>query len=127
MKRPIYVRALSDEEREGLVYGLRSPDAFVMRRCQILLASSRGKIAREIATDLSCDGQTVRDAIHSFNTKGLDCLAHWSSRPHTIRPAFKKGGLFYIIPDTISILDAFPAYIPPNAAVASAGSEEAAK
>ena len=88
MKRPIYVRALSDEEREGLVYGLRSPDAFVMRRCQILLASSRGKIAREIATDSSCDGQTVRDAIHSFNTKGLDCLAHWSSRPHTIRPAF---------------------------------------
>lgn len=88
MKRPIFVRALSDEEREGLVAGLRSPDAFVMRRCQILLASSRGKIAREIAFDLGCDGQTVRDAIHAFNTKGLACLAHWSSRPHTIRPAF---------------------------------------
>ncbi len=88
MKRPIYVRALSDEEREALVAGLRSPDAFVLRRCQILLASSRGKIAREIASDLGCDGQTVRDAIHAFNTKGLHCLARWSSRPHTIRPAF---------------------------------------
>jgi len=91
MKRPIYERTLSDEEREGLVAGLRSPDAFVMRRCQILLASSRRKIAREIAADLGCDGQTVRDAIHAFNTKGLDCLAHWSSRPHTIRPAFNAG------------------------------------
>jgi hypothetical protein len=45
----------------------------------------------------------------------------------TVRPNFKKGGLFYILPDSISLLDAFPAYIPPSAAVASAGSEEAAK
>jgi transposase len=88
MKQPIYVRTLSDAERETLVAGLRAPDAFVLRRCQILLASARRKIAREIAFDLGCDGQTVRDAIHAFNTKGLDCLAHWSSRPHTIRPAF---------------------------------------
>jgi transposase len=88
MKRPIFVRALSDEEREALVAGLRSPDAFVLRRCQILLASARGKIAREIATDLGCDGQTVRTAIHAFNTQGLTCLAHWSSRPQTIHAAF---------------------------------------
>ena len=88
MKRPVFVRALSDEEREALVAGLRSPDAFELRRCQILLASSRGKIAREIATDLGCDGQTVRTAIAAFNTKGLGCLARWSSRPHTIRAAF---------------------------------------
>ena len=60
MKRPIYVQTLSDAEREALVAGLRSPDAFVLRRCQILLASSRRKIAREIASDLGCDGQTVR-------------------------------------------------------------------
>lgn len=88
MKRPIFVRALSEKEREHLVAGLRTPDAFVLRRCQILLASARGKIAREIAADLGCDGQTVRTAIHAFNTTGLACLAHWSSRPHTIRPAF---------------------------------------
>jgi transposase len=88
MKRPIFVRALGDEEREALVAGLRSPDAFVLRRCQILLASSRGKIAREIAANLGCDGQTVRTAIAAFNAKGLACLAHWSSRPHTIHAAF---------------------------------------
>jgi hypothetical protein len=45
---------------------------------------------------------------------------------NTVRPAFKKGGLFYILPDTISILDAFPAYQPP-VAVASLGSGEGAK
>jgi transposase len=88
MIRPIFVRVLSDEEREQLVAGLRSPDAFVLRRCQILLASARGKIAREIASDLGCDGQTVRTAIHAFNVRGLDCLVPPSSRPHTIHAAF---------------------------------------
>jgi transposase len=88
MRRPIFVRALSDEEREALVAGLRSPDAFVLRRCQILLASARGKIARVIGAELGCDGQTVRTAIAAFNTKGLACLAHWSSRPQTIHAAF---------------------------------------
>jgi hypothetical protein len=42
MKRPIFVRPLSDAERKTLEAGLRSSDAFVLRRCQILLASSRG-------------------------------------------------------------------------------------
>jgi transposase len=88
MIRPIFVRALGDEEREQLVAGLRSPDAFVLRRCQILLASARAKIAREIASDLGCDGQTVRTAIKAFNARGLDCLVPPSSRPHTIHAAF---------------------------------------
>jgi transposase len=91
MKRPIFVRALSDEEREQLVAGLRSPDAFVLRRCQILLASARGKIAREIAADLGCDGQTVRTAIKAFNVRGTECLPRPSSRPHTLHPAFAAG------------------------------------
>jgi hypothetical protein len=43
MKPPIVVRDLSKKERERLEAGLlRSKDAFVMRRCQILLASARG-------------------------------------------------------------------------------------
>ena len=80
MRRPIFVRALSDAERVHLVAGLRSPDAFVLRRCQILLASGRGKIAREISSDLGCDGQTVRTAINAFNAKGVDALLHQSPR-----------------------------------------------
>jgi transposase len=88
MRRPIFVRVLSDEERETLVAGLRSSDAFVLRRCQIVLASARGKIAREIAADLGCDGQTVRTAIAAFNATGRACLVHWSSCPQTTHPAF---------------------------------------
>lgn len=88
MKRPIFVRALSAAEHDHLVAGLRSSDAFVLRRCQILLASTRCKVARQIATDLGCDDQTVRNAIAAFNVRGLACLEVPSSRPHTIHAAF---------------------------------------
>src|SRR5215216_652693 len=49
MKPPIFVRDLSKKERERLEAGLRSKDAFVMRRCQILLASARGNSPPKIA------------------------------------------------------------------------------
>jgi transposase len=89
MKRPIFVRPLSDAEREALEAGLRSSDAFVLRRCQILLASSRGENAYQIAKSLGCNPQTVRNAIHAFNDKGLpEALQQGSKRPHTIHRAF---------------------------------------
>jgi transposase len=89
MKRPIFVRPLSDAERQTLEAGLRSSDAFVLRRCQILLASSRGKNAYQIATSLGCNPQTVRNAIHAFNDKGVsEALQQGSKRPHTIHRAF---------------------------------------
>src|SRR5688500_20412808 len=89
MKRPIYVRPLSDAEREALEAGLRSSDAFVLRRCQILLASSRGENAYQIARSLGCNPQTARNAIHEFNESGLEAaLRRGSSRPHTIHAAF---------------------------------------
>ena len=42
MRHPIYVRPITETEREQLQAGLRSSDAFVLRRCQILLASRPG-------------------------------------------------------------------------------------
>jgi transposase len=92
MKRPIFVRPLTDAERQLLEAGLRSSHAFIVRRCQILLASARGQLAPQIAHHLSCDDQTVRNAIHAFNQRGLDCLAKGSSRPHTIHAAFTEKG-----------------------------------
>ena len=84
MKRPIYVRPLTDAERESLEAGLRSPDAFTLRRCQILLASDRGENAYEIARSLGCNPQTARNAIHAFNQKGLpEALQQGSKHPHT--------------------------------------------
>ena len=87
------MRALTDAECEQLEAGLRSPDAFVLRRCQIILSSSRGEWAPQIAHILGCDDQTVRNAIKAFNEKGMDCLTRGSSRPHTIRAAFDGEGI----------------------------------
>ena len=74
MKTPIFVRSFSEEEREALQAGLRSKDTFTLRRSQMLLASSRGEYAPKIAQSLGCGQQTVRDAIHDFNHRGLDAL-----------------------------------------------------
>lgn len=84
MRPPIFVRPLEDAERRQLEAGLRSSDVFVLRRCQILLASARGLRAREIAETLGCDDQTVRNVIADFHARGLDCLCRRSRRPHHI-------------------------------------------
>src|SRR5215207_4036548 len=90
MKPPIFVRSLSQEEREALTAGLRSKDAFVLRRSQLLLASSRGEPPPRIARSLGCASQTVRNAIHDFNERGLDALEAGSSRPKRTRDAFDE-------------------------------------
>ena len=88
MKPPIFVRKLSREKREALEAGLRSKDAFVLRRSQILLASARGQSPPKIAASLGCGSQSVRNAIHAFNERGLDALVAGSSRPKRIYAAF---------------------------------------
>ena len=90
MKAPIFVRPFSQKEREALEAGLRSKDTFTLRRSQMLLASSRGDEAPQIATNLGCGQQTVRDAIHDFNARGLDALVAKSSRPRRTRDAFDQ-------------------------------------
>jgi transposase len=74
MKPPIFARMLSNDERKRLEAGLRSQDAFTLRRSQMLLASSRGDEVPQIAENLGCGQQTVRDASHDFNERGLDAL-----------------------------------------------------
>ncbi len=88
MLQPIFVRPLTDAERQQVEAGLRSCEAFVLRRCQILLASARGERATTIARQLGCDDQTVREAIHAFNRNGLAARRPGSRRPHTLRAAF---------------------------------------
>jgi transposase len=88
MKPPVFVRPLRDAERGQLAAGLRSSDAFTLRRSQILLASARGEAAPQIARQLGCDDQTVRNAIAAFNARGVTALRKGSSRPHRIHAAF---------------------------------------
>jgi transposase len=87
-KTPIYVRPLTDEERGALTAGLRSRDAFVMRRCQVLLASASGKRASQIAADLGCDTDTALNAINAFKQTGLRALVAGSCAPKTPHRAF---------------------------------------
>lgn len=93
MKPPLYVRPLTDAERDALKAGLRSPDAFTMRRSQILMASARGRRPQQIADELGCASQTVRNAIKAFNERGRAALEERSHRNHTIHTSFDDAGL----------------------------------
>ena len=86
MHPTLFVPPLTDAHRQRLRQGLRSPDAFTVRRCQILLASAQGTPPSAIARQLGCTAPTVRNAIHTFARQGLDCLQEKSSRPHAARP-----------------------------------------
>jgi transposase len=84
MKKPIMVRALTDEERATISQGLRSSVAFTLRRSQILLASARGQTPPEISRQLGCSDQAVREAIQTFHQEGVTALSPKSKRPHKL-------------------------------------------
>jgi transposase len=85
-KAPLFVRPLTDTERKALEAALRSLDAFVLRRAQILLASARGERVSGIAPLVGFSGQGVRQVIHAFNREGLAVLQRRPTTPH--RPAY---------------------------------------
>ena len=86
----MYVRQITDDERMALTAGLRSGKAFVLRRCQILLASASGKRASQIAAELGCDTDTALNAINAFNASGIESLQAGSTRPKRIHKAFDE-------------------------------------
>src|SRR5512147_1803327 len=92
MQAPLFVRPPTDTERQALAAGLRSADAFTLRRCQIVLASARGERVPAIARSVGCGEQTVRNALHAFDAQGAAALVEGSSRPHTIHAAFDADG-----------------------------------
>jgi transposase len=86
----MYIRAMSPAEQAGLEAGLRSPQAFTLRRSQILLASHRGQRPSEIARNLGCAVQTVRNSLHAFEADGLASLKQQSTRPKTLHAEFDQ-------------------------------------
>jgi transposase len=92
MKPPTFVRQLTDQESQALKAGLRSPEAFTLRRCQILLHSAEGHRPKAIAASVGCCVQSVRNAIRAFEAEGTACLAEKSSRPRAIRESFDGDG-----------------------------------
>jgi transposase len=91
MHPPLFTGQLTPCEREQLQAGLRSADAFTLRRCQILLASASGQRPRAIAANLGCSAGTARNAIAAFRAEGLACLAEKSSRPRASKPLLDPG------------------------------------
>lgn len=91
MRPPLFVRSLSDAERDRLRAGLRSPDAFTLRRCQILLTSADGLKPSRIAAALGCACQTVRNTLRAFQDEGLACLKAKPKAPKTTYPVWLPG------------------------------------
>lgn len=89
---PIYVRPLTDEERAALHDSLRRSDAFVLRRAQIVLASTAGEHAPQIAPRVGLTGQSVRDVIHAFNERGVDILVQRSHASAVVVSSFDTAG-----------------------------------
>ena len=90
MHPPIFVRELTGAERGQLETGLRAASAFTVRRAQIALLSAAGRQPQAIAQGLCCAVQTVRDAIHAFNSRGLVALTAGSPRPESAAPALDR-------------------------------------
>jgi transposase len=92
MKPPLFVRRLTDLERQALRDGLHSKDALTLRRCQILTASDEGLRSAQIADRLSYASQTVRNAIRAFQFAGIVCLTEGSHLPTSARPEIDEAG-----------------------------------
>src|SRR5262245_51441723 len=93
MPPPLFVRPLEPEERQGLEAGLRSSDAFVVRRCQCLLKSAEGLTPSQVQAQLGWSDQCVREAIHAFEAEGLGCLEPKSHRPKSARKLLDDAAL----------------------------------
>src|SRR5919204_3996359 len=91
-KAPLFVRPPTDAERQVLEDGLRSPDAFVLRRAQIILASAQAEPVGVIAPRVGFSGQAVRDVIHAFNARGVTALQPRSRRNRVIYSSFDTAG-----------------------------------
>ena len=88
--RPLTTRPLTDAERAELHLGLRSPDAFTLRRCQYLLAAAEGRAAAGIAATYGGSQQNVRNVLRAFAARGTACLRRASPANKTPRRAWPR-------------------------------------
>jgi transposase len=96
MHAPLFVRPLTAEERQALEAGLRSADAFTVRRSQILLKSAEGLTVHQIKDQLGWSDQCAREAIHAFHKEGIACLAPKSKRPKSVRKCLGDADLLQL-------------------------------
>ena len=90
--KALKVRELSPEDITALNRGLRSSEAFTVRRSQILLSSREGKTPQQVGMELRCSDQCVREAIHAFHNEGHSCLVAKSHATHKDQSAMDEEG-----------------------------------
>ena len=90
--KALKVREHSQEEIIAMNSGLRSSEAFTVRRSQILLSSREGKTPEQIGSELRCSDQCVREAIHAFHNEGVSCLVSKSHATHTDQSVMDEKG-----------------------------------
>jgi len=90
MKPTTFVRALTAGERQALNRGLKSADAFTLRRSQILLASADGRGPADIGRVVGVTAQAVRDAIRAFHAHGGAALVKRSNAPKVPKAAWDR-------------------------------------
>jgi transposase len=86
MKPLLFVRSLTSEERQHLEAGLRSQEAFVLKRCQMLLSNAEGKTVPQIAAAFGYAPESIRHVLHAFNQEGVAALTRKSNRPKSAKP-----------------------------------------
>src|SRR5919197_5901731 len=88
MAQPVRARRLTEEEGRALLRIVRrgKHGTIKVRRAMMILASASGNTNEAIAALVAADPDTVRDVLHAFNERGLDCLdPHWAGgRPRRI-------------------------------------------
>jgi len=90
MKPPLFVRSLTEDQLHALDKALRSNKSFTVRRAQILRLSNQQQRPSKIAAHLGCSSQGVREVIHAFEERGLDCLTRAKMGPKNAEPTFDE-------------------------------------
>ncbi len=114
MKPPLFVRELSDAERRALQAGLRSREAFTLRRAQILLANAEGQRPARIASHVGCavgtvhntnaNGYAVRHGdwvLIDVKTGGVSAVPAWYDEAQGYKP-HKEAGELYNLKDDLA-------------------------
>jgi hypothetical protein len=70
----VYVRDLTEQEKNELNKTAKSSNAFTRDRARIILFSSNRLFAKQISEKINCEERKARKAITEFNKKGLAAL-----------------------------------------------------
>jgi transposase len=92
MFQPLFTRPLLPEEKEGLDRYAESSNKEEACRAAVILLSSNGKTALEIAQELGSHPSNIKKWIRKFNKGGLEGIAVKKRGPQGgPRPTFSPG------------------------------------